>query len=386
MKKIFFLALAGAVIAACAQPGERVPSADDSKSVSISVRYDAPSTRVESDYAVTHNRAVTALEDATLYFFNSGGMVVHTWSLTDPTQTEFVIEDVPAVATSVGMIANRAEDLTAGNPATLAEFRAMSMGIDNQASMSDATGGTVEAPDAVQGIALLDAGAAGTGNSANPLNAITDEDFTHTAAITVSPAVSRIEIAPEALIVKDGNSKYLEKFNFTGIYINNYSPTFTLGLAQASSLFGAGIQGGGNANWAAAYNALLPSEFLSDEPTGAIEVDTTVGIGGYAYHVFPGAPMPHIIIRGEDFVHDGEPDGETRYWLIDKFYKNSGTPEAPAKGALIDRFLPGFVYRISSIAVGDTYPTDDPYDDPVSVEVTVTVSAWQVQQTYVEPD
>ncbi len=390
MKKIFFLALAGATIVACQKPGERVPQNGDTKSVSISINYASPTTRVASSYQVGHNTAVTKLTNGTLYFFNSSGLVVGTHSITDGSQTTFVIDNVSSAATSVGMIANAASDLTAGDPATFAEFKAKAMSINNQASMSGATTGTAAAPDAVQGIALLDGAGSNTGNSANALTPApsTVTTHTHTAAITLSPAVSRIEIGPSALKVKDNgtttpNITGLKSFKLSGFYVNNYSPTFTLGFTQATTLFGAGIQAGGNSNWVTAYTTLTPNQYLYDQLSTAADVSTTTGVGNYAYHVFPGAKMPHIIIAGNTFTYGDEVDTTTKYWLIDEFYKDNGSG---GKGDPITEFLPGYVYRISGIAVGDTHPTDDPYDKPAKLQVTVTINAWQVQNTYVEPN
>ncbi len=389
MKKILFLALAGAAIIACQKPGERVPNNGDTRSVSISIGYDSPFTRVPSDYAVVDDEAMTALKSGTLYFFNSAGLVVGTHTV-DPSLSSFVVDNVSSAATSVGMIANPAEDLTAGAPATFAEFRAKAMGINSQASMSNLTSGTDEAPDAVQGIALLDSAGANTGNSANALSPYTDDpndpndNYTHTATINLSPAVARIEIAPGALRVGGTNTTGLLSFNLSGLYINNYSPTYTLGFAQASTLFGAGIQAGGNPNWLAAYDALGPNKNLFDKVTPLATVDATTGIGGYAYHVFPGAPMPHIIIAGEGFTYTGDKvDPGTRFWLIDEYYKDAGNS---TKGELISAFQPGYVYRISGVEFGNSHPTADPYDKPVSVQVTVTISKWQLENTYVEPN
>jgi hypothetical protein len=328
---------------------------------------------------VTHNVAVTQLTAGTLYFFNSGGIVVHNFTV-DPTQTTFVVNNVPSAATSVGMIANPASDITSAAPTTFTDFKAVSFRIDNQTSMAGATGGTETAPDAVQGIALLDLSGKNTGSAANALIAVSGQDYTHTAAITLVPAVARIEIKEEAIIVKSGtnpNDTDLVSFDFEGIYINNYSPTFTLGFSQAATLFGSGIQGGGNADWSGAYKALNPSRYLYDE--NSANITTTAGVGSFAYHVFPGT-VPHIIIKAKNFTYsDNDVAADPQYWLIDKYYEGS------VGGEEITAFEPGYVYRISGIQVGDSFPPDDPYDEPAKVQVTVTVQKWQVQDTYVEP-
>ena len=171
------------------------------------------------------------------------------------------------------------------------------------------------------------------------------------------------------------------------MHIVRYSNNYTLGFAQDATLFGAGLQSGGSDDWAAAYKALTnpaACSYLYDEPATGQSVNRVTGVGQFAYHVFPGAEAPHIVIKGSNFVYaDGRNFTDTHYWLIDKYW------EAAADGSKTDvevTWEPGYVYKITRILVGDTIPTKDPYDDPITVQVTVSVTPWQVTPVFVTPN
>jgi hypothetical protein len=380
MKKIFLMALAGTLIVACQKPGGETPENGDTKKVTIAIKKNA-ATRAQLNQNISEG-VYTELTHGTLFFFNEGNNVVMTYNipaevLTEP-KSEFTVDGVPASAQTVAMIANQTLD----NPATWTAFRATIMNIADQASMA-AGEGTYTNNDndlyhrAIQGVALMDM--CGYNDEANELTPAADEEGVFEATINLVPAVSRIELGEDgegpAISVagddNDPNTTGLVDFDLKGVYINNYSPVFTLGFEQAVGMFGAGIQPNvGDNDWAEAYKALEPCEYLFDENPG---FDT------FAYHIFPGEEVPHIIIKADNFVYeDGRKFETPKYWLIDKYYYEDD-PETEIV------WEPGYVYRIETVLVGNTIPRDDPYDQPVSVKVTVTVEPWHLEYVNVEP-
>jgi hypothetical protein len=382
MKKLFFMILAVAIVVACQNPSPK--SVDgDTRTVSVTIKKEVATRATMAEQVGAGD--VTALTDGTLFFFNNAGSTVHTYHLTaDDIDSELCTVSVPVSSVSVAMIANNAgTELAGASPASFGAFRLMTYGIDNQAKMAGAAGGTGQYPAAVQGIALVDMLDEG---EPNPLTSVGENSYT--ATVNLAPVVARIEIGPEAIIVRTDNESNLESFTFNGIYVNRYASGYRLGLEPTLPLFGEDIAGGGSDDWAADYLALDGSTWLWDEVQTTIT--TTAGIGSFAWHIFPGA-VPQIVIHGSGFDYsEGTGDiPDSRYWMIDKYWDKAGVPTdegyEAGKGTPITSFECGTVYRIASITVGDTIPGDDPYDPEVTVEVTLSVVAWKEAGVYVEP-
>ena len=406
MKKLFFMTLAGAVMFACQNPGgDPTPNNGDTNTVSITIKKSATTRATLGDDV--HTGAFTELTAGTLYFYE-GNNIVLTYQIPeadiDSPAATFIVKGVPSNATTVTMIANPATDIDLSPaPTTFAEFLNVQFGIALQADMAGGAGdnGNGE-PLAVQGIALLDMLDEGAANELVPYEGDA-QDIDKEVVINLIPAMLRIEIGSleaEAIVVKgpevtragtEESATKLVSFDLDGIYINNYATSFTLGQEQGSPLFGADIQPWtGTGDWSARYVELSDAEY-GEHPTfeGLYdEVDMAVtrslpGVGKFAYHIFPGytgGKTPHIIIKVSNLEYeDGRNVEGTKYWLIDKYWEDA------AKTTPV-RWEPGFVYKIARIDVGDSYPTDDPYLEPQSVEVTVEVQPWTVKPIYVTPN
>ncbi len=377
MRKCLLIALAGISLVACREANEEPSRAEEIRNVSITIQNEQISRSALSQSV--NEGAVTAFTDGKLFFFDATGKTVHTHELSAYPTEPFTV-GVPTSADSVAMIANyKGTELAAEDPATIAAFRLMKYGIDNQADMAGATGSLAPGqPNAVQGIALLDT--LGNDRIAHHLEEVTGQAYTHTAAITLVPAVARLEIAEDAVRVRSVNLTNLTGFDFSGIYINNYSANYAVGLAQDAALLGSTITDGGSENWVAEYKELSPSAHLYAEPVGPA---TSLAAGGYAFHVFPGE-VPHIILRGNDFEFTGSANkvAGPLFWRIEKYWEATEDEEKTE----ITEFKPGYVYKITSIEVGNSYPTVDPYDEAVSVQVTLTVQAWNEVGVFVEPE
>ncbi len=412
MKKLFLTILTGALLFSCQNPSEENTGEirnGDTKKVAISISKDV-ATRSVLGTPVTKG-AETALASGKLLFFDNTGKTIYTYTLTAAniaainTDTadgvtpagvtgSFIVADIPSNSVSVAMIANNTGTELA--PTTFGAFKTSTYAIASQASMAGATGTTADGqPNAIQGIALLDR--VGTSASTTPANALSTtgvvaaDAFTHKAAITLVPAVARIEIPAGAIKIKEDNDTELSAVTFNGIYVNNYSPTLTLGFAQtaATGFFGYsitdgdGMVGGVVTDWSTAYKALTSvSTAFYAEPNVALTNDETSTSAGYAFHVFPGA-VPHIILRGANLTYPSQTLA-TGYWRIDKYWV--ATADGENSGTAINTFAPGFVYKINTILLGDTQSKPDPYADPVSVQVILTVEKWQETPVYVTPN
>ena len=96
----------------------------------------------------------------------------------------------------------------------------------------------------------------------------------------------------------------------------------------------------------------------------------------YAFNMFSG--MPKVRFEGVCSTKDGVLTGALRYAFVTKFV-NTTTQEE------ITTFLPGNIYRMTSIEIPDDAYTSDPEGNTlVAVTVFVTVQPWTVVNTTVE--
>ncbi|MDR2912820.1 MAG: hypothetical protein LBV38_05965 [Alistipes sp.] len=388
MKKALFTVLASATLFACQTPNVGNPDSDTT-TVALTIQK-SMMTRSTLGGAISAG-AVTAIENGTLYFFDVTGVFTDSHTLSeaeideagidnpeggDPDEAadKILIQNVPTTSASVVMLANY--DGEAPAFADLEAFADYELDIEDQSTMA---GGAANA--AVQGIALIDL-SLGAGNALTP-----PTDNIRNANITLAPAVARIEIGNGAIKLADqsaNNTTYrLESFDFSGIYVNHFYETYTLGGTTGTSLGQGDVTETDNL-WLPKYLAAVPAtlaNLLYNEPTATTVVEGTAYPTGFAFHVFPGS-VPHLVLRVSDLEYeDGTTTdaGDNYYWIIDEFI-NSDTDTTIAN---LER---GHVYKIQSVELGKTIPRpDDPYDDKISVNVYVTVQAWDVVTVEVEP-
>jgi hypothetical protein len=385
MKRPFFILLAVALLFSCQKPGG-TPVASDTNTVTITVKKSAM-TRASLGGAVEAG-AITDLTDAMFFFFDADeNTTLYHYFTVGESETftgQITIEGIPSNSTHVTMIGNVGDmGDDAADILTLDDFAALTLDIDSQASMADGAGGG-GSPAAVQGIALVD-GNGGSGNLLSGPDADPDDtsdDNIRTASITLTPAVARIEIAAGAIELDtdpvSANRIPLTSFDLGGIYVNGYYATRTLSGASTDRVNQTEVTGA--TIWHEAYLDLEPSEYLYDETEGTVVTEAYAG--GFAYHVFPGT-TPHIIIRADNLLYEGapedNPDDGPHYWIVEEFLQ-AGTNNT------IGSLEAGHVYRIESIVVGETIPRPgDPYDNEVSVRVTVTILPWEVEYVDVTP-
>lgn len=96
----------------------------------------------------------------------------------------------------------------------------------------------------------------------------------------------------------------------------------------------------------------------------------------YAFNMFSG--MPKVRFEGVCSTKDGVLTGALRYAFVTKFVNTANSEE-------ITSFLPGNIYRMTSIEIPDDAYTSDPEGNTlVAVTVFVTVQEWTVVNTSVE--
>ncbi|MGL5683300.1 MAG: hypothetical protein ACRDDZ_09690 [Marinifilaceae bacterium] len=385
MKKLFTTAAMVIALFACNKQ-EELPQMEGPMKVSINLNYGATRSNLGQEVGAG---VYTALENGVVYFFN-GENLVHTYNLTeaDILSTKGFEVDLASPATHVTMIGNIPAELKAENseypsaPATITAFKAMSFGIANQNKMASSSDATQANQGAVKGITLLDT----KGN--DKLNALTldgtevDGNLTiakYKASITLKPAVARIEIANNAVVlIEKANSELtnkLESFTFKGFSLNNFYKTQKMGLTP-QDFFGATGTG-----WNPAGDGVYGGyEFAKDDRNVDYKLTEASQHVGVAYHVFPAAvkSTPHVILGATNLQFENQNLIETiNYWYIDEYYTaNTTTPIALEAGN---------VYKITSITLGGSIPTENPYEKAMKVTVTVEVTPWSVVNVDVQP-
>ena len=90
------------------------------------------------------------------------------------------------------------------------------------------------------------------------------------------------------------------------------------------------------------------------------------------------AAVPHIILGVANLKYEGQALIEgSRYWYINEYIDaTSGTKLALEAGK---------VYKISSIVLGKTIATENPYEETMKVKVVVEVTPWAVVNVNVNP-
>ena len=338
--------------------------------------------------SVPVNSITTLLPGAKLYFFDQLGKLTYEYTLTQSDIDAYtsgngalVIQKIPDISTQIGMIANIPSDITL-TVSDITSFQALTIGIKTQSQMSNGTASGDAKHNAVQGITLLDN--TGNGTSLNPITKLTSADpsgATHSANISLTPAVARIELAPDALKIgtpASGGNQLVKAFNLTGFYLNNFYLNRQANLLS-KDLFGQTME------WAttvksqySATEAVMYHYDIFSTPV-PITIGGTSSNPGIAYHVFPGN-TPHIIIAANNLDYgSGTPEDKELYWLISEMYLTDKTTQITSLEA-------GKVYKITSIEVGGTsYPRNEPYSDPIIIKVIVNVTPWNEVDVYVNP-
>ena len=210
----------------------------------------------------------------------------------------------------------------------------------------------------------------------NDLNAdgTTYVSAVYTAALELTPRVSRIEVDGFSVKYKDPANPVYSDINITQLAFQNYYPLTDLVTGvesgevvnhvtnfdnQASVYSWLDTAESGNP-WYRDYVdiAITPSDNIKDLPQD----------GKLAYHIFSGELAPQFIIK---LTADGQP----AYLYTKKFVDENGEE--------INEFQEGYIYRMSAAGeeLGDgTIEIPEEKIDPMDrcLEITVTVKKWKV--------
>lgn len=348
----------------CSNDDETGGKTDEGTPKNVTVRISTPSTYAEEVTAVGQTPAIN---DVNVYFVG-GGVVKATGTMTSAeiAGSGKTFSDVPGSATKVVIIANAA---------TLSSPDVSSIAVNSSEN-------ALNALMFEQNKQTNPTSAVNVYGSA----AITGTPGSETAAVTLKPAISRIEIAkveadPLAAIELTG-------FKLAGIYINN---TYTKCGTDYSTLptVAADILNydGTNAIWT---NGSYPARF-SDQwtsPTASTSFTPAVSTNKWSYYVMPviagkgttintvvQSAVPHIVLKIVDAQASGYGFASTSYVTV---------KDIKVGGVALTQLERGKVYSIASIKIGGGNLASTP-ETPTEQNVTVTATVTDWVDEPVEP-
>lgn len=336
---------------------------DDSTPKSVTVRISAPSTYAEEATAVGKTPDIN---DVNVYFVG-GGVVKATGTMTaaEIAGSGKTFNDVPGSATKVVIIANAA---------TLSSPDVSSIAVNSSENALNAL--MFEQSKQTNPTTAVNVYGSAT---------ITGVSGSETAAVTLKPAISRIEIAkvevdPSATIALTG-------FKLAGIYINN---TYTQCGTDYSTLPTAAADilnyDGTNAIWTSgSYPARFSDEWSSPTtgtsfaPTSPLKwsyyVMPVIASKGTTINTVAQSAVPHIVLKIVDAQATGYGFASTSYVTV---------KEIKVGGVALTQLERGKVYSIASIKIGGGNLASTP-ETPTEQNVTVTATVTDWLDEPVEP-
>lgn len=344
----------------CSNDDETGGKTDDSTAKSVTVRISTPSTYAEEATAVG---LTPAINDVNVYFVG-GGVVKATGTMTSAeiAGSGKTFSDVPGSATKVVIIAN-AGALSSPNVSSISVN-------SSENALNALMFEQVKQTNPVTAVNVYGSAA------------ITGNPGSETAAVTLKPAISRIEIAkveadPSAAIV-------LSSFKLAGIYINN---TYTQCGTDYSTLPPVASDilnyGGTDAIWTnGSYPARFKDEWAS--PVSGTSFTPATSTNKWSYYVMPviagkgtiintvqQSAVPHIVLKIVDAQSSGYGFNSTSYVTI---------KDIKVGGVALTQLERGKVYSIASIKIGGGNLAATP-ETPAeqNISVTATITDWEDQ-------
>ncbi len=361
MKKILFLAALAATVgfASCSKDGSENPASGDN--VLLVQLPGNVVTRSVQDQVTTNS--TTVLADVTVFLLN-GDAVVGTpidFAVADISAKYKRIEQVPSTVNKVLVVANipsaESAAVKALTSATAIKNYAFTIanqntgnGINNKTHMGDA-------------VAVVDT------------DPVPDGHVYKKATVTLNALTARFEIGA----VKKGVG--VESVELVGVWINNY---YTDGKATVQ------LNNNASTYWdmnPATSTSPATTPFGTVTPTvpyvpaayyDAYSPSVTVAAGSsvYAYHVFAGSNIPHVVmlVKGE-YTTEQTPGAGDKYFLgfvtFNKFV-DGGSP--------ITSIVANTIYKIGVGSTGITIDAKDITPEPeltnFDLGVTVTITPW----------
>lgn len=344
----------------CSNDEETGGKTTDDTVKNVTVRISAPSTYAEEATAVGKTPVIS---DANVYFVG-GGVVKATGIMiaADIAGNGKVFSDVPGSATKVVIISNA-----------------------GALSSPDLSAITVNSSENALNAIMFEQDK--QTDPANAVNVYGSADITgtpgsETAAVTLKPAISRIEIGKVEANTQASIS--LSSFKLAGIYINN---TYTKCGTDYSTLPSVAADilnyGGTDAIWTnGSYPARFKDEWAS--PVSGTSFTPATSTNKWSYYVMPviagkgttintvqQSSIPHIVLKIVDAQSTGFGFSSTSYVTV---------KEIKVSNTALTQLERGKVYTITSIKIGGENLAATP-ETPAeqNISVTATVTDWEDQ-------
>lgn len=336
----------------------------DPKNVSLTLKFGKNTTYADGNSAIGLTPNLT---DAKVYFADGDGVIVFQGAVAESESGPYVFR-VPGSATNVYVV---------GNTSTITTLPTVTIGSTTLSTVKQSLNNIEAQTHPVTAVTLQGAGI------------ITGADGAYTCGVTVSPAVSRIEIIQieGAATATNGITIPLTSFQLDGIFINNTYSKLGLDYTTLPSVAGDIINFSQN-NAAAFDGTYLAS--LRDFNAAGLGVNASLvknPVGAvWGYQVFPLATatgttideeaqskVPHVILRitnprSDNYVYPSE----TMFLTVKKFVTDDENETE------VTEFLEGKVYKISNIRFGGEHLSARPEVSSSSeITVTVTVKTWE---------
>ena len=368
MKSIFLAALAALTLASCAKD-EPAATTGNGKTNFVVTLPGAPST-----YAVEDPQAAGAITpvytDVTTYLVDGGDNVtIHEWESAEITAKQKRFEQITEPAKVIVVVNKGSADLATG-VATMDQLQT----VLEQLAIADQNKPGGVGTLSVQHVTLY---GEQTTFTTEPSPGVGDPHDGHAlkkAAVELKSLVSRFE----AGTLKKGTG--LVSLEVEAVYINNFYNTYSM-------------------NFATQYNDVTWSEpYTPAWATDAVNAGVTSGAGtkAYAYQVFTGNMVPHIIYKVGGELEAGYklPDGTTgvfsgKYVTV-RGFKVSGKTLIGSNGDDVDdsnvsnyEMKAHEIYKMGlengGIEITPDQITDNPEKAKMDLIVEITVAPWTVQ-------
>lgn len=363
MKKVILAALAVCAIFASCSKDEGSNASDK---ISLYVQFSNNVTNRAVDAPETTGTKTT-INDAILFFL-SGSQVVGTAELTAADVTDGkTFPDVSGSVDNVYVVGN----VPSGDNASVKALGTISA-IKNYAYTIEHQSTTASIQNKTH---------MGGANTVEVSPATSTDNAVYSATVDIRSITARFEFG--GIVAGEG----IKSIKLEGVWMNYYPATYTNAVASSPIL----VQNGSDspywatpvANVVGAANSLASptnfvdpysSEFYFDKGSSLVTAETTTA-NAYAYHLFAGAYVPHVIflVSGEYEPNYYEQSADGPFflgWVTFKGFTNK------TSGSPINAVVGNDIYKsLGGITIPSSYLTDKP-ELNIDLNLTVNVVPW----------
>lgn len=378
MKKLSYFAAFFAAMTMFSCSNNDDPTVDPTVQGDRIVKFKITSEGTKTEHPGVPAGSQTEIKDGVIYFCNSTGNAVYSYTLTTaditslagPTVQTISVPNVPASASQIVMGANATQaGITYPNYAgqSITTLSSFTFNIKDQQPFG---GASTTKP--VDRIVMSGSGVIATDNT-NPNAPI------YSSEIVLTPSLSRLEIKtvrcetdPNNIAIGD-----IEMFRLRGVFVPNHAATGT-------------VTGVGSTTLVKPINTLTDNYYTASFPLAS-------GIGGYlndynvkglskdslkfwAYHTFPAKnvalgddKLPHVVVAVDSIYFknsSGKSEiyraGAVQYITVTKYFVGKYN-DTPAPSARLTEFKKGYVHRIDGKEAPHAYMYIDDEGNPKTV-------------------